>query len=213
MVYIHLRKACTVVAVLAIAVVAVGIALPTLADGPEKQPQANALLAAGESPGVSHDVVPGDSVTGLMMPMMNPGKGRKQFVNKGCIACHAINGVGGHDAPNLDAHSMKPFMNPFDFAAKMWKGAPAMIAAQEGVFDDQILFTGQELANIIAFVHDHQAQHLFTEADLTPQAKKMMDHDHGAMPGTEVHAPELGHKTQSGKPGHTHAPGAPSHKD
>ncbi len=209
MVYIHLRKAGTVVAILA--VVAVAVAPPTLADGPEKQP--HALLAAGDGPDVSHDAAPSDRVTGLIMPMMNPLEGRKLFVSKGCIACHAINGIGGHDAPNLDAHSMTQFMNPFDFAAKMWKGAPAMIAAQEGAFDSQILFTGQELADIIAFVHDHQGQHLFTEADLTPQAMKMMDHDHGAKPATEVHAPELGHEIQPGKPGHTDAPGAPPHKD
>lgn len=148
----------------------------------------------------------------LAMPMMNPARGRELFVAKGCFACHSINGVGGHDATALDAHSMDHVMNPFDFAAKMWRGAPAMIAAQEGAFNSQIMFNGQELANIIAFVHDHRAQHLFTEADLTLKAMKMMDHDHGAMSGAEVHAPELGHKTQSRKPGHTDAPGAPPHK-
>ena len=42
---------------------------------------------------------------------------------------NAINGVGGHDAPAMDAHSLSGLMNPFDFAAKMWNHAPAMIAA------------------------------------------------------------------------------------
>ena len=140
----------------------------------------------------------------LVMPIMNPQRGRKLFVAKGCVACHAINGVGGHDAPNMDAHEMNGLMNPFDFAAKMWNHAPAMIAAQEGAMGEQIYFTGAELADIIAFVHDDGAQHSFSEADLTAQARKMMHHEHGGKPGPAAHSEEIGHD---------HAPGTPPHKD
>ena len=31
----------------------------------------------------------------LIMPMMNPARGRKLFASKGCVTCHSINGVGG----------------------------------------------------------------------------------------------------------------------
>ena len=55
----------------------------------------------------------------LMMPRMDPARGRKLYASKGCVACHAINGVGGHDATPLDARTMGARMNPFDFAAKM----------------------------------------------------------------------------------------------
>ncbi len=119
----------------------------------------------------------------MRMPSMNPTRGRRLFVSKGCVACHAINGVGGHDAANLDAHTMQPMMNPFEFAAKMWRMAPAMIYAQEEALGEQILFTGDELADIIAFVHNDEAQHGFSRADLTPEARKMMHHEHGA-PGS-----------------------------
>lgn len=34
---------------------------------------------------------------------------------------------------------------------------------------NQIEFTGREIADIIAFVHDHEIQHTFTEDDLTPR--------------------------------------------
>jgi cytochrome c len=130
----------------------------------------------------------------MRMPSMNPLRGRKLFVDKGCVACHAINGVGGHDATNLDAHTMRPMMNPFEFAAKMWAMAPAMIAAQEEALGEQILFTGDELADIVAFVHNDEAQHDFSETDLTSRARKMMDHEHGAPgAGPEAHAEELGH--------------------
>jgi mono/diheme cytochrome c family protein len=130
----------------------------------------------------------------MRMPSMNPARGRKLFVSKGCVACHAINGVGGHDATSLDAHTMQPMMNPFEFAAKMWSMAPAMIYAQEEALGEQILFTGDELADIIAFVHNDEAQHGFGETDLTAEARKMMHHEHGAPGGgPEAHAEELGH--------------------
>ena len=135
----------------------------------------------------------------MRMPSMNPLRGRQLFVNKGCVACHAINGVGGHDATNLDAHTMQPMMNPFDFAAKMWTMAPAMIYAQEEALGEQILFTGDELADIVAFVHSDEAQH-FSDTDLTPQARKMMHHEHGTPgAGPEAHAEELGHTHMEGQ--------------
>ncbi len=140
----------------------------------------------------------------LIMPIMNPEWGKRLFVDKGCIACHAINGVGGHDAPPMDDHVKREYMNPFEFAARMWNHAPGMIAAQEGAFGEQIFFTGEELANITAFVHDDNAQHTFSEKDLTEKAHKMMAHEHGGQPAPAAHAEEIGHE---------HAPGTKPHKD
>lgn len=129
----------------------------------------------------------------LEIPEMNPEKGRALFADKGCIACHAVNGVGGEDASPLDAHSMDAAMNPFEFSAKMWTMAPFMIEAQEEAFGEQILFSGEELANIIAFLHDDSEQHKLTEASLTDEIRKMMDHAHEGEPGEEAHKEELGH--------------------
>ena len=144
----------------------------------------------------------------VVIPMMNPERGKRVFIDKGCVACHAINGVGGHDAPPMDAHRQMGLVNPFDFAAKMWNHAPAMIAAQEGAFGEQIYFTGSELAEIIAFVYDDATQHEFRESDLTAKAHKMMEHEHGNMPAVEAHAKEVGHGG-----GHTHESGTPEHSD
>ena len=130
----------------------------------------------------------------LMMPQMDPALGRKLFASKGCVACHAINGVGGHDATALDAHTMDAMMHPFEFAAKMWTMAPYMIAAQEEALGEQILFTGEELAHIIAFVHDDAEQHDFSEADIPPEISPMMHHQHGDPGAIMEHAEELGHE-------------------
>ena len=146
----------------------------------------------------------------LVMPLMNAQRGKLLFVSKGCVACHAINGVGGHDAPVLDAHAMEGLINPFDFAAKMWNHAAAMIYAQEEALGEQITYTGAELADIIAFVHDDDAQHSFDEGDLTPAARKMMKHEHGGEAAPDAHAKEIGHPEESD---HPHAPGTMPHKD
>ena len=91
-------------------------------------------------------------------------------------------------------------MNPFEFAAKMWRMAPAMIAAQEEVLGEQIEFTGQELADIIAFVHDDAEQHRFSESDIPPEVMPMMHHMHGGEGGgAAAHAEELGHNHEAGE--------------
>src|SRR5262245_17000303 len=81
---------------------------------------------------------------GMMMPSMDPAKGRKLFAAKGCVVCHAVNGIGGKDAPALDASTMPGMTNPFDFVANMWRGASAMIDMQREELGAQIEFTGQD---------------------------------------------------------------------
>ncbi len=90
---------------------------------------------------------------------------------------------------------MQQVMSPFDFAAKMWRGAEAMIYLQREVLGEQITLTGQELADIIAFVHDDAEQHKFTEADVPPRMRALIGHEHAAPGGGEAaHAEELGHE-------------------
>ena len=164
---------------------------------------AGMLIAASASADEGHEHAKGEmghqrmaSRSGplLIMPMMNSVRGRALYASKGCVACHSINGVGGEDAPNLDAHSMEPYMNLFEFAARMWRGAANMIALQEEVFGEQIEFTGAELADIIAFLHDENEQHKFSEADIPPDIMPMMRHMHGEEGGgAAAHGEELGH--------------------
>ena len=189
----HLGLVLAMVVTLLLAVDAVASHKTTTGDAP---PQASDTMHSGMMGGEL--MMPG--AQGLMMPTMDPVRGRELFASKGCVACHSINGVGGEDATPLDAHTMQPMMNPFEFAAKMWRMAPAMIAAQEEVLGEQIEFTGQELADIIAFVHDDAEQHRFSESDIPPEVMPMMHHMHGGEGGgAAAHAEELGHKHEAGE--------------
>jgi hypothetical protein len=155
------------------------------------------MMGQGETMGQGM-MMPG--MNRLMMPQMDPSRGRKLFASKGCVACHAVNGVGGHDATPLDAHTMDRMMSPFDFIAKMWRMAPAMIYAQEEALGEQILFTGEEIADIIAFVHHDEEQHKFSEADIPPKIRGWMNHAHDEPGGGgEAHGEELGHHHGEGK--------------
>jgi cytochrome c len=119
----------------------------------------------------------------LMMPTMDAMRGRKLFASKGCVVCHSVNGVGGGDAAPLDASTMKGMTNPFDFVANMWRGAGPMIELQQTELGAQIEFTGQDLADIIAFLHHASEQKKFSEADISATIrdamKRMEDQDEG----------------------------------
>jgi len=69
---------------------------------------------------------------------------------------------------------MEKPMNAFDFAAKMWKGAPAMIAMQENELGAQIELTGEELASIIAFAHDPAEQAKFSIKDVPEKFREKL---------------------------------------
>ena len=174
------------------------LTVSTLADGPgHAKPPAEKPKAAAEQSAAKKDKTHEPVNVRLAMPMMNAERGMSLFASKGCVACHAVNGIGGHDATNLDAHSMDHVMNPFDFVAKMWRMAPAMIYAQQEVYGDQILFTGEEIADIIAFVHDDEQQHEFNATMIPSKIMKSMGHVHAPKP---AHQKELGHKPGMSRP-------------
>lgn len=102
----------------------------------------------------------------LVIPLANAEEGRRLFVGKGCVVCHAVNGVGGKAAPALDAASDEPYFDVFDFAARMWAGAPTMILLQEMELGYQIELSGAELAHLAAFAAAPEVQAGFSEQDI-----------------------------------------------
>ncbi len=162
--------------------------------------------AVAQNDSATTDIPP----TRLLMPMLNSGRGRELFVSKGCVACHSVNGLGGEDASPLDAHEMEPFMGLFDLTAKMWTMAPVMIPAQEDELGEQIQLTGDELANIIAFLHDDAEQKNLNLASLSETQRAMLEemagmHDDGY--------DDDGHDEAEAEDGHDEAEGATDDHD
>jgi mono/diheme cytochrome c family protein len=150
------------------ALLLLGAALPAPLSAQESQAGSGATgMQGGQMPQMMMS-------PGMMMPSMDAANGRKLFAAKGCVVCHAVNGIGGEDAAALDASTMPGMTNPFDFVANMWRGAPAMIDMQREELGEQIQFTGQELADIIAFLHHEQEQKKFSDADIPPNIKAVM---------------------------------------
>jgi cytochrome c len=142
--------------------------------------------AANASDGDNHDPQVSDQMSqsgfvlenGLAIPAFDAKKGRLLFGSKGCVVCHSVNGIGGEDAPEFSAEIMEHPMNAFEFAAGMWRGAPAMIMMQEEELGEQIELNGEELAAIIAFVHDEEEQKLFSKDDIPEEILEIMEGDH-----------------------------------
>lgn len=102
----------------------------------------------------------------LVVPIADAEAGKRLFVGKGCVVCHSVNGVGGKAAPPLDASAGQSHFDVFDFAARMWRGAPTMIVLQEMELGYQIEVSGDELAHLAAFASDPGVQSSFSEADI-----------------------------------------------
>ncbi len=111
---------------------------------------------------------------GLAIPPMDSHAGRELFVKKGCVACHEVNGVGGQIGPSLNAADMPKPMNAFEFAARMWRGAPAMAQMQESLLGEMISLDGRELADLVAFAHDENEQRELSLDQVPKRYKELM---------------------------------------
>ncbi len=114
---------------------------------------------------------------GVALPPMDSQRGRQLFVEKGCVACHSVNGVGGDLGPALNAADMPRPMNAFEFAARMWRGAQAMAALQEDMLGEVVALDGQDLADLVAFAHDAKEQARLTEEQIPDSFRKLIDDD------------------------------------
>lgn len=107
----------------------------------------------------------------LSIPIPDAERGRKLFVQKACVVCHSVNGVGGTIGPALDATEPAGVFDPLDFAARIWQGAAAMVALQEAELGYQIELTGGDIADLAAFAESHTEQGMFRE-DAIPEVMR-----------------------------------------
>lgn len=111
---------------------------------------------------------------GYYLPFASSERGRELFVSKGCVVCHSVKGAGGEVGPPLDADPLQSEVDAFDFAARMWRGAQAMIAFQNLELGFQIELNGEELAHIARFLHDFEAQQTFSEDEIPANIRRLM---------------------------------------
>jgi hypothetical protein len=114
-----------------------------------------------------------DNGVRLVVPMMDPAKGKRLFVERGCVLCHSVNKVGGLAGPPLDATDGGRYVDLLDFMARMWRGSFAMIELQGMELGYQLDFTGDELGHIAAFLADGAAQERFGEQDVPDLIRDM----------------------------------------
>ncbi|MDH3473192.1 MAG: cytochrome c [Rhodospirillales bacterium] len=111
---------------------------------------------------------------GLALPPMDSHRGRELFLEKGCVVCHAVNEVGGAVGPSLDAAEMPQPMSAFEFAARMWRGAPAMAQMQQDLLGQVIDLNGQDLADLVAFAHDETEQRELTTSQIPARYRELI---------------------------------------
>jgi len=128
------------------------------------------LVSAGESLSQS-DTRPSASAPDLRLkvPVVDPERGKALFVERYCVVCHSVNGVGGVAAPAFDAPKTNREVDILDFAARMWRGSYAMVELQATEFAYQIELEGDEIGDLAAFAYDLETQKSFSEEDVPPE--------------------------------------------
>ena len=81
----------------------------------------------------------------------NPLEGSRLFTGKGCLRCHAIQGVGGTAGPDLGRQVLnRPLL---DLAGVMWNHSPGMEHAFEERRIPRPRFEPAEMASLLAFLY------------------------------------------------------------
>ena len=142
-----------------------GLIVGTLSTPPDAA-SASRLPADAESERVS-----------ILVPSIDPQRGRRLFVTKGCFACHAIQGTGGKSAPPLDANPRDNTIDVLGFVARMLRGAPVMMQLQTLELGYRVELGRQEIADLAGFVGDFRAQQDFSARDIPEMLREWVIDD------------------------------------
>ena len=117
-----------------------GIARPTLEGKELLDIIAYVTTTARDTGGESAQVVPG-----------TPANGEKLFAERKCATCHAVAGQGGRIGPDLGRAGHH--MSLTQFAARMWNHGPKMWAAMKTRGVEVPKLSGQDTADILAYLY------------------------------------------------------------
>jgi mono/diheme cytochrome c family protein len=124
-----------------------GITRPTF-EGRELVDLIAYIVAAAQTDGGDTvQVIPG-----------TPERGQRLFAEKQCMACHSVGGKGGKVGPELGRP--RHHVSLTGFAALMWNHGPAMMAKMKERGIQVPRLTGQEMADIVAYLY---TSHYFDE--------------------------------------------------
>jgi mono/diheme cytochrome c family protein len=98
----------------------------------------------------------------------NAVAGSRVFDAKGCVKCHAINGVGGKIGPDL-ARAARP-RSFFDLATAMWNHLPRMGERMKQLGIDRPKLDDKETRDLVAFLY---TLHYFDPAGNRDTGKKL----------------------------------------
>jgi len=89
--------------------------------------------------------------------------GRSLFLEKRCVMCHQVEGVGGVVGPDLDA--IGHFRSPISVAAAMWNHGPQMTEEMRARGIERPSFTARELRDLTAYLeaasNESQAESMY----------------------------------------------------
>lgn len=83
-------------------------------------------------------------------PAADPKEGRQVFMQKRCVTCHQVGGIGGVLGPAFD--SLGQYNSPIFFATAMWNHGPSMAEAMRAKGIERPRFNEAELRNLMAFI-------------------------------------------------------------
>jgi mono/diheme cytochrome c family protein len=107
------------------------------------KPALLALLLVVAAPAVGRGQV-------LFSPQQDPITGERLFNDKGCVRCHAVNGVGGTIGPDLGRLARPRTF--FDLSAALWNHAPKMAARMRQLGVVRPPLTAGEAGDIAAYL-------------------------------------------------------------
>jgi mono/diheme cytochrome c family protein len=125
---------------MAAAMAANGIQRPTFGRNELVDLIAYIVSASSDTASDTEQVIPG-----------TPDRGRQFFTDKQCVTCHAVGGKGGRVGPDLGRPGHHISLT--QFATQMWNHAPAMTAKMKERGIDPPKLSGQDMADILAYLY------------------------------------------------------------